>query len=523
MPIYVPILVLLVVPAAMLALRFIRPGFAYHWLVASIGALIAWPLTIFMGFQLPKSLILSEWQSGTLFPTGLSLEVDQISWPFAVGLVTLVLAVILTDGARAAEADWSNWAGSMLLAALGVLAVLAGNPLTILLTWTALDLVELGVLLSQVSGSRVRRQVIFAIMTRMVGSGVLIAAGIAAQMQGQVLSFSQIPPLSIFLILLAAGLRLGILPFHVPFLRELPLRRGLGTMLRLVPVAASLVLVSRVALAQENSAEPFLLSTLMLALVGLASLFAGVAWLLAPNVLDGRSAWILITASLAIASAIRGSMAASMAWGLASIFLGGQIFLASIRERRFAWILWVGLAALSALPFTPTWNGTFLFASPYLPILILFQISLVFLFLGFARQSERKGDSLIGVERWVWLIYPFGLLLLPLAFFTYGWLNRPSLAEVPLAGWLVGPITVLMAIPGVWLRRQEARLTGRFLESIRSLFSFSWFFNLVNAVFHLVERFVRFVSDILEGEGGVLWALLWVVMLITLIWAGWGG
>jgi hypothetical protein len=75
----------------------------------------------------------------------------------------------------------------------------------------------------------------------------------------------------------------------------------------------------------------------------------------------------------------------------------------------------------------------------------------------------------------------------------------------------------------VWLRRQEARLTGRFLESIRSLFSFSWFFNLVNAVFHLVERFVRFVSDILEGEGGVLWALLWVVMLITLIWAGWGG
>lgn len=252
-------------------------------------------------------------------------------------------------------------------------------------------------------------------------------------------------------------------------------------------------------------------------------MFAGIAWLLAPSELDGRSAWILGTASLAVVSAVRGSTAASLAWGLASIFLGGQIFLASIRERRFAWILWIGLAGLSALPFTPTWNGTFLFSSPYLPVLILSQLCLVFLFLGFARHSARKGASLIVAERWVRLIYPLGLLLLPSVFFVFGWLNRPALADVPLAGWLVGPITVLVAVPGLWLRRQESRFTGRFLESIRSLFSFSWFFNLFYAAFHLVERFVRFVTDILEGEGGVLWALLWVVMLMTLIWAGWGG
>lgn len=257
MPIYVPVLILLLVPAVMLALRLIRPGFAYHWLVAGIGALTAWPLTILIGIPLPKSLILSDWQFGNLWATGINLEVDRLSWPFAVGLVTLVLSVILTDVARAAEADWSNWAGSMLLAALGVLAVLAGNPLTMLLAWTALDLVELGVLMTQVSGRRARQQVIFVMLTRMVGSWVLIAAGITAQMRGQVLSFSSAPPLSIFLSLLAAGLRLGILPFHVPFLTELPLRRGLGTMLRLVPVAASLALVVHVALAQENSAEPF--------------------------------------------------------------------------------------------------------------------------------------------------------------------------------------------------------------------------------------------------------------------------
>lgn len=522
MPIYIPILVLLIAPGMMFALRLIRPGFVYQWLIAVFGALIAWPLTFLIGIPLPKSLTIINWQAGTLFPPEIGLEVDRISWSFAIALVTLVLAVILTDSVRAAEADWSNWAGCLMLTALGLLAVLAANPLTLLMAWTALDLVELTVLLRQVSGSRASRQVIFVIMTRLVGSGVLIAAWIIAQTQGQVLSFAEIPPLSIFLLTLAAGLRLGILPLHLPFLQELPLRRSLGTMLRLVPVAASLVLVARLALAQENTSEPFLLSTLMLVLVGLASLFAGIVWMLAPNELEGRPAWILGTASLAVASAVRGSAEASLAWGLAAIFLGGQIFLASIRERRFSWILWIGLAGLSALPFTPTWNGTYLFTAPYLPVLILLQMCLVFMFLGFARHSQSREVSLSGVERWVWLIYPFGLIILPLVFFAFGWWSRPALSEVPLAGWLVGPVTILLAIPGVWLHRQEGRLTGRLLESIRSLFSFLWLFNLANAFFHLAERFVRFINDILEGEGGVLWALLWVVMLITLIWAGWG-
>ena len=300
------------------------------------------------------------------------------------------------------------------------------------------------------------------------------------------------------------------------------MRRSLGTMLRLVPVAASVVLVVRVASAQENATEPFLFSTLMLTLIGLGSLFAGISWLFAESEMEGRPAWILGTTSLAVASAIRGSSAASLAWGLAAIFLGGLIFLASAHDRRLSWPLWIGLAALSALPFTPTWNGTFLFAAPYQPVLILLQVCQIFLFLGFARHSIRKGAPLSGVERWVWFIYPLGLLILPLVYFAYGWWSRPSLAEVPLAGWLVGPITIGLAIPGVWLSRRETRISGRFLGSIRSIFSFSWVFNLANTVFHLIERFFRFVSDILEGEGGVLWALLWVVMLLTLIWAGLG-
>ena len=68
MPIYIPILVLIVVPVVMLAIRLVRPGFGYHWLVAVIGALTALPLMILIGRNIPESLNMINWQSGT--PSG---------------------------------------------------------------------------------------------------------------------------------------------------------------------------------------------------------------------------------------------------------------------------------------------------------------------------------------------------------------------------------------------------------------------------------------------------------------------
>ena len=47
-------------------------------------------------------------------------------------------------------------------------------------------------------------------------------------------------------LLIAVGLRLGVLPLHIYYLHEPPLRRGLGSMLRFVPAAASLVLLARI-------------------------------------------------------------------------------------------------------------------------------------------------------------------------------------------------------------------------------------------------------------------------------------
>src|SRR3989304_5535461 len=214
--IYLSILLLLLSPLAMLILRLARPNFVYHWLIAVAGALVAWPMLIVAGLRLPQTLTLVTWQIGTVFSSAVNLSLDQFSWPYALGLTSLVLAVILTDVARAAEADWANWAGSLFLTALGLLAVMAGNPLTLLLAWTAIDLFELFVLLGVVFPSVVRERIVIAFSARVLGSVLLIAAGMVAWSDNETLTYAISSPSAILLMILAAGGWLGGVPVTLP-------------------------------------------------------------------------------------------------------------------------------------------------------------------------------------------------------------------------------------------------------------------------------------------------------------------
>ena len=68
---------------------------------------------------------------------------DGIAWTFTVSLATLCLAIILTAVARSNFPRPVNWMGTLIITALGILAVLADNPLTLVLIWAAIDLSEL--------------------------------------------------------------------------------------------------------------------------------------------------------------------------------------------------------------------------------------------------------------------------------------------------------------------------------------------------------------------------------------------
>ena len=524
MLILVSIILLLIAVTSMLLIRVFWPDFLYHWLIAAGGALFAWLVMLFAGSRLPFSLTLINWQTKALLRQSPALLADELSWPYALALVTLALAVISTDVLRAAEADWSAWSSTLILGTLGLFAVLAGNPLTLLMAWMAIDLAELLILLAQLVQSTVRERLVIAFSARVFGSLLLIGGEMVARSGGASLTFDFIPSKAAIFLVLAAGLRLGVLPLHVPFLQELPLRRGLGTMSRLVPAAASLVLLARTADALRAAPESIAFLPYLLGMAGLAGLYGGLAWFLASDELEGRPPWILGMASLSLAAALRAQPTASLAWGLAGLLCGGLIFLTSIHDRRLLWLSFLGLLGFTAIPFTPAWNGSQLYTGPFHPFLPVFVIVQALLLAGYARHALRSSQIFQGVERWIWLIYPLGLGLLPLTQFWIAWRSYPSIADVPLAGWLLGVIAVGLAVLGVSLRDRIGAIPAGPIQSFRTFLSLNWLYSMLWVIYRYLRRLATFLTSVLEGEGGVLWAILVLVLLFSvLVWSNGGG
>jgi hypothetical protein len=52
---------------------------------------------------------------------------------------------------------------------------------------------------------------------------------------------------------------------------------------------------------------------------------------------------------------------------------------------------------------------------------------------------------------------------------------------------------------------------------IDEIFSLRWFFNSFSWVYNAVGQALASLNSLLEGEGGVLWALLLVALLVSLV------
>jgi hypothetical protein len=266
---------------------------------------------------------------------------------------------------------------------------------------------------------------------------------------------------------------------------------------------------------------------LLLGLTGLAALFAGISWVLAANELDGRPAWILGMTSLAVAAAVRGQPEASMAWGLATLFSGGLLFLSSTKDRRVSWLTFLGILGISALPYTPAWNGARLFAPPFSFWMVIYLISHALLVIGYALHILRDIRPLRGVERWVWLIYPIGLALLPATHFSFAWLagsiGAPFVSEAGPIIWWIGAASLGLAALGIaWIWR-SGELPRTPLTILESIFSLNWLYRLLWGIYRSISRLIAFLTTVFEGEGGVLWTLLILMLLFSLLARNGGG
>lgn len=511
-----PVLLLLLTALTLTILRFVRPNFKFPWILAASGVTLALVAVFLWQIRFPGSVSLAPWKPANLFfysPTWLA---DTTSWPYALALAALAAAVIWTSVVRN-ENESLSWAGTMLLAALGILAVSSGNPLTLVLTWSAIDLAEIIIMLRSTEGEARSESVVVAFAVRIVGTGLVLWASMVSAASGSVMDFHNVPPSAGIYLLIAVGLRLGVLPLHLPYQTDHFLRRGFGTMFRLVSAGASLALLARIpANALDSPLPPYLL-----ALSAAAALYAGWMWLRASDEIVGRPFWVLGLASLAISASLRGNPAGSVGWGVSLILSGGLLFLFSARQRSILWLPLLGLWGLSTLPFSPSataWESgnsiTWVLILPLLPAQAL-------LVAGFVRHALHPGEtSLESQEKWAKILYPAGLLLLVAISILLGLWGWDGAQKMGL--WWLAILSAAMAAGftilsfRVFVKMKPGTTSGQWIQILR----LQWLYKAVSEIFVFFRKIADLITFSLEGEGGLLWSFLLLVLILSIISTG---
>lgn len=527
------ILVLLASSAGITISHAVKPKVSRAWMIALISAMAAWLSIFVLRLYLPLNFALPPWKPDALFYSAPSLSITYENWPYAVSLVTLCTAVILTDSTRSFLPSSPNaWASAIAITALNLIGLLAGDPLTLIFAWVVIDNIEF-IHLYQNRLERDSDAGLAGFLSVRILSVMALAAGtIAGWKSMPAFELTQIPQNAGIYFLLAAGLRLGVLPLSLTALNSKAAKHGSALLVRLAPVASSLALVARLP-------EGFLpaqgnLHAVLLVLTSIAALYSSAMWLTGKSQHETLPYWIVTLASFAITCALNDRAEASRVWGVALLLSGGVLFLFDPPIRRIRFLPLLGLIGVSAVPYTLSaggWEGllggTFSLSGA---VMILSHALLV---LGFLRYAFEISGTVTGLEKHARITYPLGLILIVQTIIIIGLAGWPgiltlgawwaSLASITLIGLgtaLYLKLAARLPLASVTANLPSYRLWKFLLTSFQQLLSLRW---LYNAFAWLSGRFAALadlLSQILDGEGGILWSLVFLAILVTLFLSG---
>lgn len=504
--------------AAVVSLRMARPGVSYTWLAATAGALLAWASVLLWQFNLPQQFALGQWSPQTLFSASPQFSLNSYSWLFALSLSGLAAAVILTSPARSGESTMLSWLGTLAFTVLGLLAVLVDNPLSLVLAWMAIDLAEFGIAMRSQASPVASETAVVAFSIRMTAIGLAIWAGVVAVSNGQSFLLETAPPAAGIYLLLAAVLRLGVLPLYMVSQGEQSLGRGFGTVLRMSATVASLVVLARL---PSSAVDPRWM-LLLLIISALAALYGGGKWLFAPDELSGRPFWLMGMGGLALAATVAGNARGVTAWGVALILFGGLAFLYSARQIWFTRVFAALGLLMLALPFTLTasvWQADLPMPFLFWPVFLCAHAMLA---AGYIRHMLRPSDTQLGgLPSWAQAAYPVGMAVLAAGMVLGGLWGWPGALNLGI--WAAGLVVLLLvtAIVFGFSRLPQFALGGKQAGSPTRPWRFVIFLNifprLMGWFIRLTGQFVMYISALLEGDGGLLWTLLLLVLLASFL------
>ena len=512
--ILITFVLLFLAASLVIVLQLTRPAASYTWLAAAAGALFAWVSVLFWHLDLPRQFTLGPWTPVTLFSSSPQLFASPTSWLYALSLSAVAAAVILTSPVRSLPAGMASWLGTFALTALGLFAVLVDNLLGLVLAWMAMDLAEFVIAMRARPSALLGRSAVISFSFRLAGIAFAMWASVVGALSAQGFMLEAVPQGVGIYLLLAVGLRLGVLPLHQVYLGESSQRRGFGTLMRLTAAATSLLVLARMPAGAVDSR--WLLP--LFALTAFAALYGGLMWFFAADELNGRPYWVIGMGALSLSASLAGNPLGATAWGVTLILLGGISFLYSSRQVRFTRVFALLGLLMLALPFTLTasaWQGDLPIPWLFWP---LFLIAHALLAGGYVRHLLGPGETqLADLPSWARAVYPIGMAVLVITVVLGGLWGWPG--ALALGRWETGPVSFLLfgaLVFFAWRLPQFTALDIFRRPASRPSAYGTWFGVLARVILSLSQLLgdlLIYLSSLLEGDGGLLWTLLLLVLL----------
>ncbi len=494
------LLPLLVLIAGLFTLIFsnLRRQMRSSWLVAVGTAGVALLTLIFLRFRLPVSLSFESWWVGESVEFSAPLLLDPASWILAFSVTALLFSSLLSEVSQAMTANWALWARGLALTAAVLFAVFSGDLLAFAFTLTLLDLVLFVLVVSDSGDWQQGREAAVRLIANLVGNMLLIGAWALPDFEGDAIAG---------LTLIAAGLRLGLV--LRPQLNVS--KSAMSDLFRLAPLASALALLTRT----QPMSPPALVAAQLFLL--LPATYA--AWKLLNAKDDAGGYWTSGFGTLAVAAAAQGSVLSVMVFGL--ILLFGEALLHAVQTfvgKQFGFVgAIVGTLLLSGLPFTASFPASDFYTNPGSFVAYAFLPIHGLLLLGWARRAAVSKVHERPAESWTRTVQLIGTVSLPIVFVIFGVGAAPSFPSDDFAfAWWWGAILVaLVAIFGFFALR--IHVPGPVVAALESVLSLSWLNSVGRRGFAGLTAALAFVSGILEGPAGILWALLLIALLLSVV------
>jgi hypothetical protein len=514
-----PILILLI--GALLVSFFRNRPERTLWALTSGTALLTWVVSLVLVTNIPDVISLSVWKPTILFASRLELHLDAVGWFFLYGTSTLLVSVAFTQAAQPGVTTPFLRAIMLSYPAIAMIAMLGGNLLTVAMSWALVDILTLLFLL-RMQKDRESTPLLF-IRIAIDGGGILLVL-MAALLNGaeggdSSLSTPMASSMAAILLVLAALLRLGLLPPHISIQPMMDLHRPIGTLLRLLPPVTALSVLARML----NIGVPMETLTWLRLAGGLGVIVGGLRWAFHMDREAARPFLVLGVSCLGILAAGLGQEVggAPITAAVGVLLLAGAVFGLSdifVPTHR----VWLGLAAvfLAGMPGTPTGVISSALADGILNnasagVAFLGVIGLILLATGGLRHVFLPSISWLTGESLVRVVYGLGLMLPILVGIGLG-IRMPG--SVSLQAGIVFIITLLFSMMVLFFLRRYAQDRALRWGRVLAWLDPNPIYRILWRIVQVLMNLFRMIGELLEGEGAMLWMM--VILLIIILAQG---